>query len=68
MSEGELVITAVVSNHTTTTTVPPPFLPPAPNYTMIDTHLITWVLMGLGCLVLSLCVILACILIYQHCR
>ena len=38
------------------------------SYTMVDTDAITMVLMGLGCLVLSLCVLLATILIYQHCR
>ena len=35
---------------------------------MVDMGTITWVVMGLGCLVLTLCVLLASILIYQHCR
>ena len=62
-----LVITAVVVDHTTSTTKPLVAVQ-HPNFTMVDMGTITWVVMGLGCLVLTLCVLLASILIYQHCR
>ena len=61
----QLVITAIVVDHTTST---PLVTVQHPNFTMVDMGTITWVVMGLGCLVLTLCVLLASILIYQHCR
>ena len=64
----DLVITAIVADHTTTSTLKPLVTVQHPNFTMVDMGTITWVVMGLGCLVLSLCVLLASILIYQHCR
>ena len=69
MADHDLVITAIVVDHINTTT-PKPLLVEVqhPNFTMVDMGMITWVVMGLGCLVLSLCVLLASILIYQHCR
>ena len=63
----DLVITAIVVDHITST--PKPLVVVQhPNFTMVDMGTITWVVMGLGCLVLTLCVLLASILIYQHCR
>ena len=66
--EDNLVITAIVADHTTSTPTPLVVLQQHPSFTMVDMGMITWVVMGLGCLVLSLCVLLASILIYQHCR
>ena len=66
--EDNLVITAIVADHTTSTPTSLVVLQQHPNFTMVDMGMITWVVMGLGCLVLSLCVLLASILIYQHCR
>ena len=68
LMEDNLVITAIVADHTTSTPTPLVVLQQHPNFTMVDMGMITWVVMGLGCLVLSLCVLLASILIYQHCR
>merc|ERR1711962_904591 len=58
-------IIAVVSSPSTTPRTPPPY---HPNFIMADMETISLVLMSLGCLVLSLCVILACLIIYQRCR
>ena len=64
----DLVITAIVADHISSTLKPLVTTVQHPNFTMVDMGTITWVVMGLGCLVLSLCVLLASILIYQHCR
>ena len=68
MAENDLVITAIVADHIPSSTSKPLVEVQHPNFTMVDMGTITWVVMGLGCLVLSLCVLLASILIYQHCR
>ena len=68
MAENDLVITAIVADHIPSSTSKPLVVVQHPNFTMVDMGTITWVVMGLGCLVLSLCVLLASILIYQHCR
>ena len=63
MAEHGLHISATVTNHSAVI-----HSRPTNTFTMVDTDAITMVLMGLGCLVLGLCVLLATILIYQHCR
>jgi hypothetical protein len=69
MAEHLLVITAVVTNHTNNPPLPPPLsVNDHSDSTMDNMELITWAVMGLGCLVLTLCILLAAILIYQHCR
>ena len=68
MAENDLVITAIVADHIPSSTSKPLVEVQHPNFTMVDMGTITWVVMGLGCLVLTLCVLLASILIYQHCR